>query len=143
VGRGDPPPRSAAKVPDITAQAHAAQLHFMASRPAAVHGGPGHGSVIGLGGGSKGSARGTGRQGSGRGRGQGWGGGQGDGLSLGSGHAGDAAGQGDSVQHDDAGEPSQLFRPPRPTTSKVNHLHAREVRASDPIVRTVSSCFQL
>jgi hypothetical protein len=35
-----------------------------------------------------------------------------------------------------------LFRPPRPTTSKVNHLQAREVCASDPIVRTVSSCLQ-
>jgi hypothetical protein len=88
----------------------------MASRPAAGnggHGGPSRGSILSLGGGG-GSARGTGRQGRGRWRVQGGNASQGNGPPLGSCH--DAAGQGDGVQHDTAGDTSQSFRLPHPTT---------------------------
>jgi hypothetical protein len=100
----------------MAAQAHAVQLRCMAmaSRPAAGHGdhgGPRRGSILGLGGGGRGSVRGTERQGRGRGRAQG--GNAIQGPPLGSRH--DAAGQGDNVQHDTAGDTSQSFCQPCPT----------------------------
>ena len=116
VGREAPPSSAAADLPDLVAEAHAAQLQFVCSvgsalslapvavghgghggsAPVAVghggHGGGGRRSALGLAGGGRGSTR---VRGVGRGRGQGGAAAQGDVRALGRGRAVPAVVQGD------------------------------------------------
>ncbi|KAG2540040.1 hypothetical protein PVAP13_9NG526000 [Panicum virgatum] len=138
VRREAPPSSAAADLPDLVAEAHAAQLQFVSSvgsalgsAPVAVghggHGGGGRRSALGLAGGGRGSMR---VRGVGRGRGQGGAAAQGDVRALGRGRAvpavvqGDGpslgSGQGDGAPHDAACDQSQAFRAPRPAPATTN-----------------------
>ena len=138
VGREAPPSSATDDLPDLVAEAHAAQLQFvfsvgsaLGSAPVAVghggHGGGGRRSGLGLAGGGRGSTR---VRGVGRGRGQGGAAAQGDVRALGRGRAvpavvqGDGpplgSGQGDGAPHDAAGDQSQAFRAPRPAPATTN-----------------------
>ena len=103
VGREAPPSSATDDLPDLVAEAHAAQLQFVSSvgsalgsAPVAVghggHGGGGRRSGLGLAGGGRGSTR---VRGVGRGRGQGGAAAQGDIRARGRGRAVPAVVQGD------------------------------------------------
>ena len=127
VGREAPPSSAADDLPNLVAEAHAAQLQFVSSVGSALSSAPvavGHG---GHGGGGRGSTR---VRGVGRGRGQGGAAAQGDVRALGRGRAvpavvqGDGpplgSGQGDGAPHAAAGDQSQAFRAPRPAPATTN-----------------------
>ncbi|KAG2576620.1 hypothetical protein PVAP13_6NG035300 [Panicum virgatum] len=150
-GRDGPPPSAADDLPDLVAEAHAAQLQFVSSLPAAGHGGHGggaRGSTLGLGDGGRGSTRGRGSHGTGRGRAQGGGPGQGDGQPLGRGRpvpgdvqgdgpplgssrAGQPSGHGDDAQHAAAGDPNHPFRASRPATTNQTKKKMNESDSMD------------